>query len=47
MSEMRGDAEGVDQLFLAIQEEELRAALFGQVGGAAGSKKAPSDPGLN
>jgi hypothetical protein len=46
MSPVGGDAEGVDQLSLAIQEEVLRAALFGQADGTLGTKKAPSDPGL-
>jgi sugar lactone lactonase YvrE len=37
------DAAGVDQLFLTMQEEELRSALFGQPNGTSGSKKNSSD----
>ena len=41
---MGGNAAAVDQLFLAIQEEELSAALFGQPDGTGGRRKNPSGP---
>jgi len=39
-----GNAAGVDQLFLAIKEEDLRSALFGPPDGVRGPKKNPTDP---
>ena len=36
-----GNAAAVDQLLLAIQEEDLHSALFGPPDGARGPKKNP------